>query len=1298
MRTRVVPPLTTTATSRPWPRLLRTRTWLALRVLVVAAALALGSLGPASPRAVADPVQRPAQPPRSAGPAAAGAGSTGSVAALAISPVGLSSLQLTAPRKGQRGVTLAEADGSARQRWQLVMVPGGVLVMNRASRTCLTASSKHAAEARPCHRTARAQRWRKQTSRDGSSTLVQVSSGRALTVSGRKHHLVLEKPEAGSRRQLWTVGGGGLGAPGDGACDQGGVVERTDGPTLAASRTPQGPERRGATGGLASAAPGSVGGELSAGTLAISLIKFLGEGAGVWGEGWALDEFAGWILPILGVDQPDPGPQLDPTEVKQRFDAIDSRLDAIQQQQADDCRVIMDALHDLKAEGDANTYSQLAANLNVPFSALDVYQTAYDRIAVELRANGGHVEQLPDELKSSMVAMRALSTTGLVGVVDEVNAGLAGNQPGASSMISQYNKVLVDQADGYDPFRTHVFPASFVRSAAAMQNFYAARMAQALYLYANVTHLTFGYDGSTYGSDPDAVRDLANRVQADVYGWSAVSAAGPAALSSSGNWVDQGKGLALGDIPDGTLIDYRDQLHPRLWTSKGVALRGDDPGSNPYYCASGAQFCYADQYDDAGHVVDTALVPPNSDTLAGLVTTAQAYAQQPQSGDEGWASVSGWRVPDLGDWGALQAEVSGGLGGYAVTNRLTMLAPVRTTSHYAGRDTTISTVPPVLVDTGNASGYGVLSSGDSTRDVLSLQKPFQPDAQSDLAARAVLVQDFVPTTPPTPFKAGVVQSPAPASSAPVPSTPATALPKTPTATPKLGDLASQTFTRPATCLGKQNVYTVPDGVGAVKIVATGGSGGGGARSGSVVSPGGLGGWATQTVAVQPGNLLYVQIADQGYTGSGSTDFDHLNGGVGGAGGGGFGGVTMPGGTDTFAHPTADSVSGYSGGGGGASGVSTTADCSQWLVVGGGGGGAGAGYVDTSGTTADHETNGGRGGSGCAVAQTSTCQYPQDGDSYGAGNRGGSAGGTPPTPDPGADDGQAPGTLSGGRGGNGKEHFDPGNGWFLGRGAGGGGGGGGYFGGGAGGGAGTIAAGGGGAGGASFGIPGALTGAAYGVSGNRGPGSVTIYPVARTNTTLAATATPTSAVWQQPVQVTATLSPGANRQVGFIANGAWLGKAQVAAGGVARFTTTRLALGENDVTVWYPGDSRFDGANTVIKVEVEKADLPEPELVVVGSRPQQPGQGPTSLSVATPDDYGGTVTFLGDVSGACRAGGPTAPGCLVLGTVTAGTGYATLTDLTSALPVGTTSVYAVLSDDPHYVGVTTDSVAVTVRPT
>jgi hypothetical protein len=175
--------------------------------------------------------------------------------------------------------------------------------------------------------------------------------------------------------------------------------------------------------------------------------------------------------------------------------------------------------------------------------------------------------------------------------------------------------------------------------------------------------------------------------------------------------------------------------------------------------------------------------------------------------------------------------------------------------------------------------------------------------------------------------------------------------------------------------GGQQTFTVPAGVSTVNVVAVGGSGGGAGSK----APGGFGGELSASLAVSPGQVLYVEVGGNGGSGSGS--------GAGGFNGGGKGGTGA-------------------GGGGGASDVRTvpqgesTSLASRVIVAGGGGGGAtapgganaGAGGAGAGGGGAGEETGNGAGGAGIDDASPGSPGAFGIGGAGGPGSTGGAGGG------------------------------------------------------------------------------------------------------------------------------------------------------------------------------------------------------------------------------------------------------------------------------------------------------------------
>ncbi len=242
--------------------------------------------------------------------------------------------------------------------------------------------------------------------------------------------------------------------------------------------------------------------------------------------------------------------------------------------------------------------------------------------------------------------------------------------------------------------------------------------------------------------------------------------------------------------------------------------------------------------------------------------------------------------------------------------------------------------------------------------------------------------------------------------------------------------------------GGEQIFIVPAGITSVEILAVGGKGAqGGDTSFGGGNPGdpGFGARVTGTLAVAPGDVLYLEVGGNGTVGG-------LTPGSGGFNGGGSGGGTTDGGN---------------GGGGGGGGASDVRTCSRFdlscpgglgtletrLLVAGGGGGGGAGFGEGDGAAGGNagqpggDKNGVRGtafGGGAGTAS--------------AGGDGGASNGQPTTT-PGAS-----GSLgAGGSGGDGQ--YAAAGGAGAGLYGGGGGGGGRYYGAGGGGGGDLVPAGG-----------------------------------------------------------------------------------------------------------------------------------------------------------------------------------------------------------------------------------------------
>ena len=375
----------------------------------------------------------------------------------------------------------------------------------------------------------------------------------------------------------------------------------------------------------------------------------------------------GWVLNLLGGGQSN----VDAAQIDNQLSAINSKLDTLSQDQYQDCQAIMSALSDIKVQNDVNAYNAAATAMSTPVSYIVTYQQDYNQIVADLQQNGGHVNQLSAIDKQDMVDMLSGDPTkGLRPIMNTIAGLEGGTQVGAKNMIDLYNQVLIDEA-GYNPFQTHIFTAAFVDAAFAQADYYASMIDQAAYLYANMAHLDFTLDGNTYPPNPDGIIQFVNIAQTDIHQWFVDFSDGPTG-DGPAHWVSQTTNQSLAPIPADTVLDYRVQNHPMLWTDSPVALTGDPASPTPYYCATTAQFCYADFFDNADVQPPAGQGPALASTRL-VLPSAQPIATRIAAADHD--GLSGWRVPTTTDFNTLQAGAAGGLFNWGPANHLDMFTP-----------------------------------------------------------------------------------------------------------------------------------------------------------------------------------------------------------------------------------------------------------------------------------------------------------------------------------------------------------------------------------------------------------------------------------------------------------------------------------------------------------------------------------------------------------------------------------------------------------------------------------------------
>jgi Bacterial Ig-like domain (group 3) len=454
--------------------------------------------------------------------------------------------------------------------------------------------------------------------------------------------------------------------------------------------------------------------------------------------------------------------------------------------------------------------------------------------------------------------------------------------------------------------------------------------------------------------------------------------------------------------------------------------------------------------------------------------------------------------------------------------------------------------------------------------------------------------------------------------------------------------------------GHAELWTVPAGVSALRVVADGARGGQG-------GPRGLGGHGAEEsaiVSVTPGDTIEVEV---GGSGGQVRTGGFPDGGNGGHQGG-------PAGND-------------GGGGGGASRVEKVRinplDPPSWQVVAGGGGGGGGSQAGVGG-------DGGRGGNGGKIgwggaggsASIAGCFWIPRPSEPGAGGQGlggpGSSGVDCGAGDPGVG---GDGLLTiGGTGADASCCV-----------GGGGGGGGGGLGGGGGGGAPDTAGGGGdgGSGGGSGAVgPGVVAGTEVTHDGvNDGDGFVVIAYIVGEPTTMSLSWSPGSPVVGQPVSVSATVHPVPDGgTVQFSVDGVNVGApvpVDPSTGTASLPPTSSLSVGSHAVSASYSGTTDF-AASTSFAPSQESDTvqvLPDTDPPVVSvTAPAPPAAQNGYFNLHDLAAAGGTIAVT--VSASDAAGAVTSIGCADNGTAVAVTGQSGSNPRAGTVSLSTTGTHAV----------------------
>jgi hypothetical protein len=804
---------------------------------------------------------------------------------------------------------------------------------------------------------------------------------------------------------------------------------------------------------------GSFLGELATGVLGDVISDGIEAGAGD-AVGWVIGQLTGGGTPGTPIDSTIlTGVQAVQTQLQDLQQEVTSlSADITQVEQSMIAVTNTDAAYTqyFTAAGNVQGYAQIVEDIQ------NVCLAQYDLSQVSSTTNE----------TSSLDTVDSSNLTSLLddgrNTLSDLHTSLIGGD-GSPGLIRLYEEVLwyTKYVGSAAPSAT-LAPADLLDDMQQFVSFYAELATMHLAAYAEAVH-------AGIGGTPQNLLDYYADYQSYLQQWSYLAT------------------LNLPALPAGVIADLTPTASPlpgsattagqiRLWTSQATSLTASTQSS---YCVD-AGMCSAPVWDQAGTVVDNAIVPAVSPLSASLAA--------PQLG------LTGWRIPSMADWTSLTTDrpfafptanpsdseppvLANGIPGWAQVEGL----PILSATPIGYPTGTVTTVPPFVVQ-------------DATADVVNFNAvPFTtpqpvdpPNAQVHYGGALALVQDY--QTTPVAFPAFPTLPPSvPASAEGASATPTSATVSSDTTetdraaaqtslTTSVGTWAPTTFDYVSTC-GSDLSFTQPAGANAIQVSVAGAAGGWGSYTepGNNGVPGGLGGVVTATIPVAAGTPLYLGIGGQG--GQWNAVSSDGIGGPGGTGGGGAGGNI---------NGSSNGSNGQTGaGGGGLSQIALDPGCSVPLVVAGGGGGAGNGISPGSAA-------GGSGGNACMSGQACNGGGGGGKDPAGGGTltSGGSRAGDPY---PQLGDGGLPSYSAGGAGGAGgvaNQHA----------GQAGGGGGGGFTGGGGGGGTniydGLSLASGGGAGGSSFLVAGASDSAF--TASSQGSGSITITPVLIPEWTMAVT--------------------------------------------------------------------------------------------------------------------------------------------------------------------------------------------------
>jgi hypothetical protein len=284
---------------------------------------------------------------------------------------------------------------------------------------------------------------------------------------------------------------------------------------------------------------GTAGGAMAAvdaSSLAEQLLSQVAKTAGTKIGG----QIAGWALDSIF------GPSPDPTqELKDQIDVLQGQMTNLQKEVKQLDTKLDDSIKKLMTQADQNAYDVAATQVNSDAAQLADYQVQLDSW---LRESPG----TPVDGSQSAELQTMRSTLGVI--LQHLDRAMVG-APGSRGLIEMYRSVVQNTT----PYpTTRFYTSDFTTPMSDMLDYYQSLAVQAFNMLAEVNHLSWTLNGTTFAANNSVVESYATKV--------------PTMLA---HWNELGTG-GVGRLPNGVVADTTTGL---MWTRTGLVF-----GGNQYFC------------------------------------------------------------------------------------------------------------------------------------------------------------------------------------------------------------------------------------------------------------------------------------------------------------------------------------------------------------------------------------------------------------------------------------------------------------------------------------------------------------------------------------------------------------------------------------------------------------------------------------------------------------------------------------------------------------------------------------------